>query len=96
LDGSKFLNVKNSEGKTPLHEAAQFLQFDVVKFLIDQNDDRNVSQNVERTVGQNADRTVGQNVVEIDALKRADWTPLMLAATRTGEDAAKVRLEVRL
>ncbi len=80
MDGSKFLNVKNSEGKTPLHEAAQFLQFDVVKFLIDQNGDRNV----------------GQNVVEIDALKRADWTPLMLAATRTGEDAAKVRLEVRL
>jgi ankyrin repeat protein len=84
LDGSKFLNVKNSEGKTPLHEAAQFLQFDVVKFLIDQNADRNV--------GQNVDKTVGQNVVEIDALKRADWTPLMLAATRTGEDAAKVRL----
>ncbi len=84
MDGSKFLNVKNSEGKTPLHEAAQFLQFDVVKFLIDQNDDRNAGQNVERTVGQ--------NVVEIDALKRADWTPLMLAATRTGEDAAKVRL----
>ena len=88
MDGSKFLNVKNSEGKTPLHEAAQFLQFDVVKFLIDQNGDRNV--------GQNVDRTVGQNVVEIDALKRADWTPLMLAATRTGEDAAKVRLELRL
>ena len=27
---------------------------------------------------------------EVEALKRADWTPLMLAATRTGEDAEKV------
>lgn len=57
--------MKNSEGKTPLHEASQFARFETVKFLIDHK-------------------------CEVDALKRADWTPLMLAATRTGEDAEKV------
>lgn len=31
-----------------------------------------------------------QNGCQVDALKRADWTPLMLASTRTGEESGKV------
>ena len=37
-----------------------------------------------------------QNDCQVDALKRADWTPLMLAATRTGEEAGKVNLATNL
>ena len=56
-------NLSNSDGKTPLHEAAQFSQPQTVKFLLD------------------------QHCVKIDPIKRADWTPLMLACTKTGPNA---------
>nr|ACO15441.1 Ankyrin repeat domain-containing protein 16 [Caligus clemensi] len=51
-------NICNAEGKTPLHDAAQFRKEDIVSFLI-------------------KDRQV-----DPDPLKRADWTPLMLACTK--------------
>ena len=47
----------NFEGKTLLHEAAQFKCIHVVEFLL-------------------------KHHVSVDAIKRADWTPLMLAATK--------------
>ncbi len=54
------LRVTNHEGKSPLHEAAQFCQAETVTWLLD----------------------VGR--VPVDPLKRADWTPLMLACTKRG------------
>nr|XP_023019446.1 ankyrin repeat domain-containing protein 16-like [Leptinotarsa decemlineata] len=51
------IDCKNKDDKTPLHEAAQFSQFESCKILIE----------------------YGANV---NALKRADWTPLMLACTK--------------
>lgn len=48
----------NLEGKTPLHEAAQFGQVTLAQHLLDRG-------------------------VPVDSLKRADWTPLMLACTKS-------------
>ena len=71
LGRDDFLDVRNSEGKTPLHEAAQFARFESVQYLLDHGCD-------------------------VNALKRADWTPLMLAATRAGEEASKVKRRTKL
>lgn len=65
ISGSDLLQVGNVDGKTPLHDAAQFSQFGVSKILLD-------------------------NGVKVDPLKRADWTPLMLACTKTGEESRQV------
>ncbi|XP_076178137.1 ankyrin repeat domain-containing protein 16 [Ptiloglossa arizonensis] len=56
------VDVANKDMKRPLHEAAQFVRIDVVKFLIVEG-------------------------AAVNALKRADWTPLMLACTKTGTEA---------
>ena len=55
-------NLSNNDGKTPLHEAAQFSQPQTIAFLLDHN-------------------------VKVDPIKRADWTPLHLACTKTGRNA---------
>ena len=59
------LEVTNIDGKTPLHEASQFSQVEIVRILLEKK-------------------------VKIDPLKRADWTPLMLACTKAGPGALKV------
>nr|CAD7446148.1 unnamed protein product [Timema bartmani] len=59
------VEVCNFDGKTALHEAAQFSQPHVVRYLIKQG-------------------------AEVNALKRADWTPLMLACTKVGPDALEI------
>nr|CAD7460478.1 unnamed protein product [Timema tahoe] len=59
------VEVCNFDGKTALHEAAQFSQPHVVRYLIKQG-------------------------AEVNALKRADWTPLMLACTKMGPDALEI------
>ncbi len=53
------LQVQNLEGKTPLHEASQFRQPDVVSWLL------------------------SKDSVSADPIKRGDWTPLMLACTKS-------------
>ncbi|EZA47517.1 hypothetical protein DMN91_002932 [Ooceraea biroi] len=58
------INVTNKDMKRPLHEAAQFAQDDVLKYLLEKG-------------------------ALVDALKRADWTPLMLACTKTGPSACR-------
>jgi len=64
-----FVDQKNMEGKTALHEAAQYSQSVPLKRLI----------------------THGS---EIDCLKRADWSPLMLACTKIGNvDCVSALLE---
>ena len=57
-------NLSNVDGKTPLHEAAQFSQPQIVELLL-----------------------ANINAAKIDPIKRADWTPLMLACTKTGTNA---------
>ena len=57
-------NLSNADGKTPLHEAAQFSQPQIVELLL-----------------------ANINAAKIDPIKRADWTPLMLACTKTGTNA---------
>ncbi len=59
------LEIKNADGKTPLHEAAQFSQAAMVSALLK------------------------SGKVKVDCIKRADWTPLMLACTKTGDDSLK-------
>lgn len=61
----KILEICNSDGKTPLHEAAQFSKVDIVRILLQQN-------------------------VKIDPIKRADWTPLMLACTKVGPESQSI------
>lgn len=61
----ELLELPNLDGKTPLHEAAQFSQFEIVKLLLANN-------------------------VKVDPIKRADWTPLMLACTKTGPESLKI------
>ncbi|XP_018362324.1 PREDICTED: ankyrin repeat domain-containing protein 16-like [Trachymyrmex cornetzi] len=56
------VDVTNKDMKRPLHEAAQFAQEDILKYLL----------------GKGA---------SVDALKRGDWTPLMLACTKSGPTA---------
>ncbi|XP_040567724.1 ankyrin repeat domain-containing protein 16 isoform X2 [Lepeophtheirus salmonis] len=51
-------NIQNSEGKTPLHDASQFCQAEVVSFFIK------------------------ECKLDPDPIKRADWTPVMLACTK--------------
>lgn len=59
------VDINNYDGKTPLHEAAQFAQYEVIELLLRYN-------------------------AQVNAIKRADWTPLMLACTKTGENALKI------
>lgn len=59
------IDLRNKDGKTALHEAAQFAQYGVVMLLV----------------------KLGS---EINVIRRGDWTPLMLACTKTGEDALKI------
>ena len=59
------LELTNTEGKTALHEAAQFGRYDIVEILLKEG-------------------------VYVNPLKRADWTPLMMAVTKVGLDAQKV------
>ena len=56
------IDVANKDMKRPLHEAAQFSNGEVLKYLINKG-------------------------ATVDSLKRADWTPLMLACTKTGSEA---------
>jgi len=63
--GLKILEVPNVDGKTPLHEAAQFSRAEIVRILLEHN-------------------------VKVDPLKRADWTPLMLACTKDGPEALEI------
>ncbi|KAK7490063.1 hypothetical protein BaRGS_00018763 [Batillaria attramentaria] len=58
--GANF-EISNFEGKKPLHEAAQYGQFECVRFLLEKG-------------------------LQVDCLKRADWTPLMLACTKPQKD----------
>ncbi|XP_050302292.1 ankyrin repeat domain-containing protein 16-like [Anthonomus grandis grandis] len=51
------VDIKNKDDKTPLHEAAQFAQYESVLQLCSYG-------------------------ASVNALKRADWTPLMLACTK--------------
>jgi ankyrin repeat protein len=60
------LEIKNADGKTPLHEAAQFSQPGIVLTIL------------------------GQRQVCVDPIKRGDWTPLMLACTKTGQESLQV------
>lgn len=55
------VDIKNRDDKTPLHEAAQFAQFDSILELC----------------------SFGANV---NAIRRGDWTPLMLACTKIKND----------
>ena len=63
-DIQELFECKNVDGKTPLHEASQNVQTDIITLLLVHN-------------------------VQVDPIKRADWTPLMLAATKTGVPAQK-------
>ena len=63
-DIKELFECKNVDGKTPLHEAAQFSQTDIITFLLVHN-------------------------VQVDPIKKADWTPLMLACTKTGKESQK-------
>ncbi|XP_072749840.1 ankyrin repeat domain-containing protein 16 [Anoplolepis gracilipes] len=56
------LNVTNKDMKRPLHEAAQFAHYKIVKYLL-------------------------ERAAKVDDLKRGDWTPLMLACTKSGPEA---------
>ena len=67
LCGKSACGLGNFDGKTPLHEAAQFKNEPAVAYLLERG-------------------------VEVDALKRADWTPLMLACTKAGNDAVVAAL----
>lgn len=58
------IDIKNNDCKTPLHEASQFSQANMVEFLL-------------------------KNGADVNAIKRADWTALMLACTKKGDDALK-------
>lgn len=60
----EMIEIMNVDGKTPLHDAAQFSQYGIVRILLNHQ-------------------------VNVNPIKRADWTPLMLACTKTGEDALK-------
>ena len=63
-DIQELFECRNVDGKTPLHEAAQNSQTDIINLLLDHN-------------------------VQVDPIKRADWTPLMLACTKTGPESQK-------
>ncbi|KAF2887326.1 hypothetical protein ILUMI_18847 [Ignelater luminosus] len=56
------VDCTNCDNKTPLHEAAQFAQYNVLKVLI-------------------------KHGATVNAIKRADWTPLMLACTKVTSDS---------
>ena len=58
LEQESCQNVRNYEGKTPLHDASQCCRAEVVAALL------------------------GAAAAPVDALKQADWTPLMLACTK--------------
>ncbi|XP_050449067.1 ankyrin repeat domain-containing protein 16-like [Cataglyphis hispanica] len=58
------VNVTNKDMKRPLHEAAQFAQEEVLRYLLEKG-------------------------ASVDALKRGDWTPLMLACTKNGPAACQ-------
>ncbi|KAL0121471.1 hypothetical protein PUN28_006763 [Cardiocondyla obscurior] len=58
------VDVTNKDMKRALHEAAQFAQEDVLKYLLNKG-------------------------ASVDALKRGDWTPLMLACTKSGPAACQ-------
>lgn len=59
------VDIKNNDGKTPLHEACQFNQLESTRILL-------------------------QNAADVNAIKRADWTPLMLACTKKGPNSLEI------
>jgi len=60
----------NCEGKTPLHDAALFSNYPVLKYLLDTG-------------------------AKVNVVKRADWTPLMLACTKQDVDGVRLLLDSR-
>lgn len=60
-----YVNFRNKDDKTPLHEAVQFSKYENVHLLL-------------------------ENGADVNALKRSDWTPLMLACTKTNANSGKI------
>lgn len=82
------VNVASRDMKRPLHEAAQFARSDILKYLIE----KGIYLSFVALIlfyNYKFATLFSFKGADVDALKRADWTPLMLACTKTGSDAYK-------
>lgn len=81
------VDVTNKDTKRPLHEAAQFARSDIVKYLIEKGFWLLCNNAVSPLQIYYYLTLPSFKGATVDALKRADWTPLMLACTKTGSEA---------
>nr|XP_050852186.1 ankyrin repeat domain-containing protein 16-like isoform X1 [Vespula vulgaris] len=89
------VNVVNKDMKRPLHEAAQFARTHVLRYLIEKGAFQSepclnfllsflyIRIYLTKLISLIFDGAI------VDCLKRADWTPLMLACTKIGSEACK-------
>lgn len=85
------VDLRNNNRKTPLHDAAQFSQYEVVEYLINRGtfSCMNLTQ-------QNHQFLTNLNLIigaDVNALKNTDWTPLMLACTKLRADVVSILLK---
>ncbi|KAK3927780.1 Ankyrin repeat domain-containing protein 16 [Frankliniella fusca] len=94
-----WMECRQPSGDTPLHAAAQCGNISLMRHLLEQLDSDQKLVDVTNLAGKTALHEACQNSqpeavsyliskgANVRAIKQADWTPLMLACTKTGERA---------
>lgn len=88
VDKDKLLIAKDNHGDTLLHFASRIHNLDVMRLLIDLGaDPEAVNEHGRRPIHEAIDSfecvsfLVNTHHVDINAMKRGDWTPIMIACT---------------